>query len=425
MKRKTLWIALVGVAVALAAVLLMLNLSLGEKRIEEKLERDYSIDDPQFRRSLSALLGPALVDGNRIDALLNGDQIFPSMLAAIKQARQTITFETYIYWSESIGREFADALQERARAGVKVHVLLDWIGSAKMEEQYLQEMKAAGIEIERYHAPHWSNLARLNNRTHRKLLVIDGRVGFTGGVGIADKWRGTAQDDKHWRDSHFRAEGPVVAQMQAVFMDNWIKATGRVLHNTAYFPALQPAGTAPAQMFSSSPTGGSESMRLMYLMAITAARSSIHLSSSYFVPDDLTVNALVAAAKRGVLVQIITPGTDIDTEIVRKASRSLWGPLLEAGVEMAEYQPTMFHCKVMVVDALLVSVGSTNFDERSFRLNDEANLNIMDAAFARRQIEIFQADMKRSKRMSFEAWKRRPWQEKALEHAASLLGGQL
>ena len=425
MKRKTLWIALVGVAVALAAVLLMLNLSLGEKRIEEKLERDYSIDDPQFRRSLSALLGPALVDGNRVDALVNGDEIFPSMLAAIKQARQTITFETYIYWSESIGREFADALQERARAGVKVHVLLDWIGSAKMEEQYLQEMKAAGIEIERYHAPHWSNLARLNNRTHRKLLVVDGRVGFTGGVGIADKWRGTAQDDKHWRDSHFRAEGPVVAQMQAVFMDNWIKATGRVLHNTAYFPALQPAGTAPAQMFSSSPTGGSESMRLMYLMAITAARSSIHLSSSYFVPDDLTVNALVAAAKRGVSVQIITPGTDIDTEIVRKASRSLWGPLLEAGVEMAEYQPTMFHCKVMVVDALLVSVGSTNFDERSFRLNDEANLNIMDAAFARRQIEIFQADMKRSKRMSFEAWKRRPWQEKALEHAASLLGGQL
>ena len=425
MKRKTLWIALAGVAVALGAVLLMLNLSLGEKRIEEKLERDYSIDDPQFRRSLSALLGPALVDGNRVDALINGDEIFPSMLAAIKQARRTITFETYIYWSESIGREFSDALIDRARAGVKVHVLLDWIGSAKMEEQYLQEMKAAGIEIERYHAPHWSNLARLNNRTHRKLLVIDGRVGFTGGVGIADKWRGTAQDDKHWRDSHFRAEGPVVAQMQAVFMDNWIKATGRVLHNTAYFPALQPAGTAPAQMFSSSPTGGSESMRLMYLMAITAARNSIHLSSSYFVPDKLTVNALVAAAKRGVKVRIVTPGTDIDTEIVRKASRALWGPLLEAGVEMAEYQPTMFHCKVMVVDALLVSVGSTNFDERSFRLNDEANLNVMDAVFARRQIEIFGDDWKRSRPMTYAAWKTRPWQEKALEHAASLLGGQL
>ncbi len=425
MKRKTVWIALAGALVTLGAVFLVLNLSLGEKRIEEKLDRDYSIDDPQFRRSLSALLGPALVEGNKVEALINGDEIFPSMLAAIRQARRTITFETYIYWSESIGREFADALIERARAGVKVHVLLDWIGSAKMEAKYLEEMQAAGIEMQRYHEPHWSNLARMNNRTHRKLLVVDGRVGFTGGVGIADQWRGTAQDDKHWRDSHFRAEGPVVAQIQAGFMDNWIKATGKVLHDTSYFPALQAAGTAPAQMFSSSPTGGSESMRLMYLMAITAARSSIHLSSSYFVPDELTINALVAAARRGVKVRIITPGTDIDTEIVRKASRALWGPLLEAGVEMAEYQPTMFHCKVMVVDALLVSVGSTNFDERSFRLNDEANLNIMDAAFARRQIEIFEADMKRSKRMTFDAWKARPWQEKALEHAASLLGGQL
>ena len=425
MKRKTLWIALAGGAVTLGAVLLVLNLSLGEKRIEEKLDRDYSIDDPQFRRSLSALLGPPLVDGNRIDSLINGDEIFPSMLAAIRAARRSITFETYIYWSESIGREFADALIERARAGVKVHVLLDWIGSARMEDKYLQEMKAAGIEIERYHAPHWSNLARMNNRTHRKLLVIDGAVGFTGGVGIADQWRGTAQDDKHWRDSHFRAEGPVVAQIQAVFMDNWIKATGRVLHSDAYFPAVPARGTQSAQMFSSSPTGGSESMRLMYLMAITAARSSIHLSSSYFVPDDLTINALVAAAKRGVKVRIITPGSDIDTEIVRKASRALWGPLLEAGVEIAEYQPTMFHCKVMVVDALLVSVGSTNFDERSFRLNDEANLNVFDAGFAKRQIEVFEADAKQSRRLSFEAWKQRPWQEKVLEHAASLLGGQL
>ena len=425
MKRKTLWIAAVGGALTLGAVLLWLNLSVGEKRIEEKLDRDYSIDDPQFRRSLSALLGPALVEGNRIEALINGDQIFPSMLAAIRQAKRTITFETYIYWSESIGREFADALVERAQAGVKVHVLLDWIGSTKMEPRYLEEMKAAGIQIERYHAPHWSNLARMNNRTHRKLLVIDGQVGFTGGVGIADQWRGAAQDDKHWRDSHFRAEGPVVAQIQAVFMDNWIKATGRVLHSDAYFPALQPRGTAAAQMFSSSPTGGSESMRLMYLMAITAARRSIELSSSYFVPDELTVNALVAAARRGVKVRIVTPGTDIDTEIVRKASRALWGPMLEAGIEISEFQPTMFHCKVMIVDALLVSVGSTNFDERSFRLNDEANLNILDAAFAQRQIEVFEADLQRSRRMTFEAWKARPWQEKVLEHAASLLGGQL
>jgi cardiolipin synthase A/B len=257
------------------------------------------------------------------------------------------------------------------------------------------------------------------------VLVVDGQVGFTGGVGIADQWRGDAQDAEHWRDSHFRAEGPVVAQMQAVFNDNWLKATGRVLDGEGYFPHLPPRGTQPAQMFSSSPTGGSESMHLMYLMVITAARRSIELSSSYFVPDELAVGALVDAARRGVRVRIIVPGTTIDSETVRKASRALWGPLLAAGVEIWEYQPTMFHCKVLVADGLLVSVGSTNFDNRSFRLNDEANLNVLDAAFAQQQTAVFEADLKRARRITLQAWNERPLREKALERAASLLGSQL
>jgi cardiolipin synthase len=265
----------------------------------------------------------------------------------------------------------------------------------------------------------------MNNRTHRKLLVVDGEVAFTGGVGIADKWRGNAQDKEHWRDTHFRVEGPVVAQMQAVFMDNWIKATGHVLHGAAYFPELQRRGGEAAQMFSSSPSGGSESMTLMYLMAVTAAEHSIHLSNSYFVPEELLVEALVAAAKRGVKVRIIVPGPYIDTDVVRRASRARWGALLEAGVQIAEYQPTMFHCKVLVVDALWVSVGSTNFDNRSLRHNDEANLNVMSAAFAQRQVEIFEQDFSRSKPVTLQAWRERPWREKALEHAASLFGSQL
>jgi cardiolipin synthase len=322
------------------------------------------------------------------------------MLLAIRRARRTITFETYIYWSESIGREFADALAERSKAGVKVHVLVDWVGSAKMEARYLEEMKRAGVQIERYHEPHWSHLARFNNRTHRKVLIVDGEVGFTGGVGIADQWRGNAQDSAHWRDTHFRVEGPVVAQMQAVFMDNWIKATGHVLHGEAYFPPLQPRGSDAAQMFSSSPTGGSESMRLM-------------------------IKALADASRRGVKVQVITPGGEIDTEVVRSASRARWGPLLEAGVQIAEYQPTMFHCKVLVVDGLLVSVGSTNFDNRSLRLNDEANLNVLSATFAKRQIEIFDEDMRRSKPITLQAWQGRPWLEKLTEHLASLFGSLL
>jgi cardiolipin synthase len=421
-KIKGVWIAIASCVVTLGVVLIALNLTVGEKNIERQLERLYSTEDPQFRRAMGVLLGPQFLDGNKTEVLLNGDQIFPAMLQAIRKARRTVTFETYIYWSESIGREFADALAERSKAGINVHVLLDWVGSAKMEARYLEEMKRAGVQIERYHEPHWSHLARFNNRTHRKVLIVDGEVGFTGGVGIADQWRGNAQDSAHWRDTHFRVEGPVVAQMQAVFMDNWIKATGHVLHGEAYFPPLQPRGSDAAQMFSSSPTGGSESMRLMYLMAITAARRSIHLSSSYFVPEDLTIKALADASRRGVKVQVITPGGEIDTEVVRSASRARWGQLLEAGVQIAEYQPTMFHCKVLVVDGLLVSVGSTNFDNRSLRLNDEANLNVLSATFAQRQIEIFDADMRRSKPITLEAWRGRPWREKLIEHFASLFG---
>ncbi|HRO60297.1 MAG TPA: cardiolipin synthase [Burkholderiaceae bacterium] len=415
----------VSALATLAIVLLVLNLSAGEKQIEHRLEREYTTEDPQFARSLGALLGPPLVEGNQVEVLVNGDRIFPAMLEAIRGAKSTIGFETYIYWSGTIGREFADALIERAHDGVAVHVLLDWVGSAKMEEHLIDEMLAAGIEIERFHEPSGVTLSKLNNRTHRKLLIVDGAVGFTGGVGIADIWRGDAQDEDHWRDTHFRVTGPVVAQMQAVFMDNWIKATGRVLHGEAYFPALRPTGDHLAQMFSSSPTGGSESMHLMYLMAITAARHSIDLSSAYFVPDELTVQALVAAARRGVRIRIITPGPIIDAEIVRKASRAQWGSLLAAGVEIFEYQPTMYHCKVMIVDSLLVSVGSTNFDNRSFRLNDEANLNVLDSEFALRQVEIFEADLERSRRVTLEQWQQRPLREKLLERLASLLRHQL
>jgi cardiolipin synthase len=226
-------------------------------------------------------------------------------------------------------------------------------------------------------------------------------------------------------DTHFRAERPVVAQMQAVFMDNWIKATGDVLHGAAYFPALSKRGDADAQMFSSSPEGGSESMHLMYLLAITAAGKSIHLSSAYFVPDDLSVQALAAAARRGVHVQIIVPGEHMDAATVRRASRALWGDLLEAGVEIFEYQPSMFHCKVMVVDGVWMSVGSTNFDRRSFSLNDEANLNITDPAFAARQIAIFEQDLAQSKPVTLAEWQQRPWREKLIEHAATLLRQQL
>ena len=419
------FVILMSVSITLFAVLLVANFSTGEKKVDQDIPRLYSVADPQFERSMGVLLGPNIVPGNKVDTLLNGDEIFPAMLKAIREAKASINLETYIYWSGGIGNEMADALAERARAGVKVHVLVDWVGSAKMDASAIMMMKAAGVEFETYHPLRWYNLGRFNNRTHRKLLVVDGRIGFNGGVGIASLWTGHAQDPDHWRDSHFRFEGPVVAQMQSVFMDNWIKTTGRVLHGPLYFPALPAAGSSPAQSFSSSPSGGTESMHLMYMLAFTAAQKSIYIASAYFVPDQRTRDTLLDALKRGVKVKILMPGANTDADTVRSSSRGMWGELLEAGAEMYEYQPTMYHCKVMVVDGLLTSVGSTNFDDRSMRLNDEANVNIYDADFARRQTAVFDDDLTRAHRITFNAWLNRPLKEKLVEQITSRLGAIL
>ena len=417
--------ALLGALLAVAATVLVLNFTGGEKRIERKLGHEHAVDDPQFQRELGTLLGPPILGGNRVVNLENGVEIFPAMLEAIRGAKRTINFETYIYWSGEIGREFVEALSERARAGVKVHVLMDWVGSQKMDEKLVDQLERAGVEVEHFHPLKWYHLARMNNRTHRKLLVVDGRIGFTGGVGIADNWAGDAESPKHWRDSHYRIEGPAVAQMQAAFLDNWIKTTGTVLQGDAYFPELDGQGDAEAQVFTASPSGGGDSMLLMYLMAITAARRTIDLSAAYFVPDPLTRAALKDALQRGVRVRIIVPGEHIDTEVVRKASRAGWGELLEAGAKIHEYQPTMFHCKTLIVDRLLVSVGSTNFDNRSFRLNEEANLNIYDGDFAGRATAVFEDDLRRARQITFEDWANRPWREKLLEKASALLSSQL
>jgi len=424
--RKRMIVAgLVGALLAAIITVIALNFVPGEKQIQRKLEHRYAVDDPQFRRELGILLGPPIIDGNRVSNLENGIEIFPAMLEAVRSARHNVNFETYIYWSGDIGRAFAEALSERARAGVEVQVLIDWVGSQKMEQALLDMMIEAGVHVERYHPLHWYHLARMNNRTHRKLLIVDGEIGFTGGVGIADNWDGDATAPDHWRDSHYRLQGPAVAQMQAAFMDNWIKTTGTVLQGKEYFPALAAVGDARAQVFTSSPSGGGDSMLLMYLLSITAAERTIDLSASYFVPDDLTRAAIRAALERGVRVRIIVPGEYIDTEVVRKASRARWGELFEAGAEIYEFQPTMFHCKMLIVDRLMVSVGSTNFDNRSFRLNDEANLNVYDGEFAARVSDVFEDDLRRAHRVTFEAWKARPWKEKVLEHASALLSSQL
>lgn len=368
--RRTVMLIATTVLITLAVILLAADLIGGEKRMKQQIERLYSLDDARFTHELGVLLGPPFLQGNRLQVLLNGDQIFPPMLVAIRSAQKSITFETYIYWSGGIGHEFAQALAKRARQGVEVHLLLDW-------------------------------------------------------VGIAPQWTGNAQNPQHWLDTHVQVEGPVVAQMQAVFLDNWIKVTGVVLHGPDYFPLLVAAGNCNAQIFSSSPRGRSESMQLVYLLAITSASRSIDLSAAYFVPDELFVQALQEAMHRGVKLRIVVPGEHIDSETVRSASRATWGPLLSAGALIAEYQPTMYHCKVMIVDDLLVSLGSTNFDNRSFRLNDEAALNVMDAKLAIPQRAVFEADLPLSLPISYAQWKDRPSSEKVGEFFSSLIKSQL
>ena len=413
--RRMIWTIVITAFVTLLAIALAMNFKTSEKQLERKIEHQYPISDPQFRREMGVLLGPGIIPGNQVTDLENGEEIFPAMLEAINAAKISITLETYIYWSGEIGQKFADALSERARNGVHVKVMIDWAGSIKMDNALIDQMRDAGAEVHQYRPLKWYNIGRLNNRTHRKLLVVDGKVGFTGGVGIADLWAGHAQDPDHWRDLHFRIEGPVVAQIQAAFNDNWIKTTGVVLNGEAYFPPLQAVGHLDAHMFVASPAGGSESMHLMYLMSIAAAQRTIDLEAAYFVPDDLMIKALVAARHRGVRIRVIVPGKHIDSTTVRLASKANWGELLLAGVKIFEYQPTMMHNKLLIVDGAMTSVGSTNFDVRSFQLNDEASLNIYGHAFAERMTTVFEADLKPTVEYSYTMWKQRPLREKFFE----------
>jgi cardiolipin synthase A/B len=410
-----------------ALLIALAGCSNGPTQHPYRIEHEYSVHDPQFRRTMGNLLGPAIIGGNSVTTLLNGEQMFPAMLEAIQSAKKTINIETYVYSAGDVGKKFADALEERARAGVQVRVMVDGVGAAGATK-YAKQLKRAGAQVVQYHPLHWWALTAAqhrNNRTHRKLLIVDGQLGFIGGAGVADEWLGNADSKKHWRDTHYKVRGPIVAQLQSAFVDNWMETTGEVLEGDDHFPQLADAGEHPAQVFKSSPDGGSESMALLYLLSIAAAEKNIRLASAYFVPDALSIRALADAAKRGVKVQIIVPGKNIDVKIVRPASRARWGELLRAGVEIYEYQPTMYHVKQMIVDDLWTSIGSANLDNLSFRLNDEANLNVMDAAFAREQIQIFEDDLGKSKQITYEQWKTRPLPEKFMEGFATMFGFML
>ncbi|WP_135468129.1 phospholipase D-like domain-containing protein [Crenalkalicoccus roseus] len=427
MARRWRWLGWVlGTALAsVVATLLVLNILPARRDLQYLLDHRHGAAEEAFRRQMSGVLSAAILEGNRVETLVNGDRIFPAMLGAIGAASDSINFETYVYWSGEIAGRFAEALAERARAGVAVRVLLDWQGSVPMDRDLLALMREAGADVRRFRRPRWYTLDRMNNRTHRKLLIVDGAVGFTGGVGIADKWLGDARHEGEWRENHYRITGPVVAQLQAAFIENWLEAVGRLPAEASQFPPLGPVGDSPAHVMKSAPLGGSTAMHLMFMMAIAAAERHIRIGMPYFVPDDLSIRHLVAARARGVEVDVIVPGEHMDKEFVRRASRHFWGAMLEAGVRIHEYQPTMYHLKLLVVDEAWASVGSVNFDERSFRLNDEANLNVYDPAFVREQIALFEQDLARSRRITLEEWRNRGWRKKVSDWVLSFLRPQL
>jgi len=389
------------------------------------MKHQFATRDIAFLQTMHALTGAPLSPANRVEILKNGVQIFPSMLSAIRGARKTINLEFYIYWDGQIGRQFAEALAERARAGVAVKVILDAVGSAGMSQSLIDFMHRNGIDMEWYHPIRWYTLSRANHRTHRKLLVVDGETGFVGGVGIADEWLGDADSKDHWRETVARVEGPVVAQMQFAFMDNWVKSRGELLTGLDYFPTLEPRGSHVAQVIKSSPSEGSSTVKLMYIVSIVSATKSICIASAYFVPDRDTIRALEGAVRRGVEVRVIVPGEHVDVPIARQASRWHYDLLLRRGIRIFEYQPTMMHAKTMVVDGIWSTIGSSNFDDRSFRLNDEVNVNVYDEGVAAEMERMFFEDLSKSEEITSRKWLRRPWWDRIKERLAGRLKPQL
>jgi len=381
---------------------------------------DVVLGEPSFFPTITAHTDAPIMGGNRVEILLNGDETFPAMLEAIRGARRSITYAQYLYQDGGIAYEMAEAFAERCRAGLPVHLLIDSHGGGKMPPEIPQLWQEAGCQLQwfrriklfQFITP-WE-LLRYNYRNHRRILVVDGRIGFTGGHGVSDAWTGDGRQEDHWRDTDARVEGPIVHQLQAAFVESWRETTGSMLGGEDYFPRLQPRGDVYAQIVKSSPFGGSFESYVLFLMSIRSARKSIHFSNPYFLPDERMRQELLNAVKRGVKVVALLPGK-IDHKVVYWASRSGFGPLLLGGIEIYEYQAGLMHAKTMVVDGVLAAVGSTNLDNRSFALNEEINLIVYDRGVAARLEKAFQEDLKHSKKLTYEAWKARPWREKFLE----------
>jgi cardiolipin synthase len=381
---------------------------------------------PDFARLVEVLTVAPLRQGNRVKILRNGDEIFPAMLEAIREAERTIDFATYVYWTGTIAPKFAEALAERASAGVEVNVLLDAVGAARMDRGLVDRLERAGATVAWFRPPRWYTMHKLNNRTHRKILVVDGRVGFTGGVGIAEEWTGNGEDPEHWRDTHVRVEGPVVRDLVGGFLDNWAEATSTILAGRAHLPDLRGFEDGiQAQVTRSAAEKGSTDAEQLFYSAIAGARSRIWLTTAYFAPRRAFVDALCGAARRGVDVRVVTNGPHIDKQLVRQAGRRCYQRLLDCGVRVFEYQRTMLHAKVLLVDDRWSTVGSINFDNRSFALNDELNISFQDPSLVTVFEKHFIGDLGDSYELDADGWRARPLPSRAREVASALVRREL
>jgi cardiolipin synthase len=411
---------IITVVVCLAIVGALL--ALAQDQLTLKIQSAHAADSTEFPAYTAALLGVHATGGNSYTVLTNGDQIFPSMLAAVTGAQRRISFETYIYNEGSVGKQFTDAFIAAARRGVQVQLVIDALGSKKLPQEWRDSMIAAGVKLANFGEVKWYSLEELNYRTHRKILTVDGRIAFTGGVGLDDQWLGHAQDPQHWRDTMVRFEGPVARLIEGAFQENFVESSGPVTPIVDPPPQIPAEPLDAAMVLRSSPTGGSNDLKRLYLLTIAAARRTLDICSPYFLTDESTVWALEEARRRGVRVRILVEGDLTDAKPVKYAGRDAYQRLLDQGIELYEYQPTMMHVKATIVDGAWSMVGSANFDNRSLELNDEMNVAVSDRDLAARLTQDFEQDLRSARKLDPASWRQRPFLEKAREHFWSYFG---
>ena len=399
----------------LGIVLIFCLLFIRRHTLPYHFEHTFSVSDPEFVGSALGMGDPVLVPGNKIELLQNGDEYFPAMLKAIRAAQKTVNFEAFILYSDAIGTQFRDALCERARAGIEVRVLVDGIGSGwSLNNSDVKMMQKAGCKFSYYHPTHSWRVDRTNRRSHRRVLVIDGKIGFTGSVGFSEKWSGHAENKNHWRDMHARVEGPLVAKLQAAFQEHWVKTFNEALSGAGQFPAIGPAGDSKAQVVASR-SFSMAPVPLLQAVAFTAATKRIWITNAYCTPTEDQVEQLVKAVERHVDVRLLLPGPNNDQPLTKSAGRTAYGKMLEGGVKIFEYQPTMIHEKSMVIDGQFSMFGSSNFDARSSEINEEIDVVVYDQNFGREMESVFEKDLTQSREYTLEDFRKRTLWERASE----------